>query len=250
VDIAEAAAKAAVRATTALADAEAALKAATTLANEATTLQERAAELAGEADLAKAQDAARQAAEAAQVAREKEALAAEAQRVKNQLREAQEVGPHIAREVSRAVNTTRGICAEPAAVKAAGFEPGSEKLSYVNFRAGEHSFRLGGKVDGRLASGEILEVKQRQNRFLNVPIYERIQVQVYMMIFNQAQCTLREHFKSEFREHIVARDDAWFGDAVRCGLETYAVLWARMMKDVPFRVEVLRAHPERGDGYR
>lgn len=238
-DIAEAIAEAAAQETTAFAAAEAAERTATTLASEAADLQERSAEQA-DANLAKAQDAAKRSAEVAHAAREK---AAEAQLVKNQLCEAQQVYPRIAKEVSREVNTARGICAEPAAVKAAGFEPGGEKLSCVSFRVGERRFRFGGKVDGRLASGEILEVKQRQRRFLNVPIYERIQVQVYMMIFDQAQCTLREHFTNEFREHVVARDEVWFGNIVRRGLETYAVLWDRMLEDVAFRVEVLRAHP-------
>jgi hypothetical protein len=61
---------------------------------------------------------------------------------------------------------------------------------------------VGGKPDGIITDNKeglvITEVKNRQNRlFRTVPIYEMIQVQIYMWLFRASKCIFRENYHGD-----------------------------------------------------
>jgi hypothetical protein len=67
---------------------------------------------------------------------------------------------------------------------------------------GRGKILVGGKVDGLITNDDgtvtVTEVKNRQNRlFRSVPIYEMIQVQVYMWLFRAQKCLFREHYHGD-----------------------------------------------------
>lgn len=78
---------------------------------------------------------------------------------------------------------------------------------------------LGGKHDGLSVDPTsrepvLLEVKNRMNRFLGVPVYEHIQVMAYMQIFNVKRARLVERHGPDAREHEVLFDEVLWGEVV------------------------------------
>lgn len=71
---------------------------------------------------------------------------------------------------------------------------------------------VGGKHDGLLPDGTIVEIKTRQYRFLGVREYERVQVHAYMMIYGTRLGRLIESHNGVTKEHDVPFDDVfWSG---------------------------------------
>jgi hypothetical protein len=66
--------------------------------------------------------------------------------------------------------------------------------------------RIGGKPDGIIYGDniQIVEVKNRQNRlFCSVPIYEYVQVQLYLWIFKAHKCQFREQYHCQYWNTII-----------------------------------------------
>ena len=83
--------------------------------------------------------------------------------------------------------------------------------SPIIFSTSSYDVFLGGKHDG-MTGDTLTEIKNRMNRFLGVPLYERIQLHAYMVIYGVTKSILIESFKGERREHEVPfDDDLWFG---------------------------------------
>ena len=70
------------------------------------------------------------------------------------------------------------------------------------------SVRIVGRVDGwRKDFGEVVEVKNRMRRFFDrVPLYERVQVQVYMWLTGARVCRFVQRFNGEVREETIDAD--------------------------------------------
>jgi hypothetical protein len=85
--------------------------------------------------------------------------------------------------------------------------------SELLFKAGIFDVYLGGKHDGMADGGKVItEIKNRVNRFMGVPLYERVQIHAYMKIYGVEKGLLIESFKGQRREHIVDFDqNMWDG---------------------------------------
>lgn len=74
---------------------------------------------------------------------------------------------------------------------------------------------LQGKIDGRLADGRILEVKNRvRGLFHTVRRYEMMQVQTYLELLDAPSAILCEAYRDQLAWHEVARDTDWFNQHV------------------------------------
>lgn len=70
---------------------------------------------------------------------------------------------------------------------------------------------IGGKHDGISSEQKIIEIKNRQKRFMGVPLYEKVQVHAYMYIYGCKSAVLVESYLGETREHDVPFDEEFFG---------------------------------------
>lgn len=73
---------------------------------------------------------------------------------------------------------------------------------------------VGGRHDGVMEDGHIVEIKTRQNRFLGTPVYELVQVHAYMHIYGTRRATLVESYNGERRTHEVEFDDDLWGRVI------------------------------------
>ena len=81
---------------------------------------------------------------------------------------------------------------------------------------------IGGRVDGIVTESPnadggpyIVESKRRVHRFLGVPEYERIQIELYMRMFGVERCLHVETLRDEQRDTWVSRSDDLVGSIVR-----------------------------------
>ena len=73
---------------------------------------------------------------------------------------------------------------------------------------------VGGKHDGQLADGTIVELKNRQRCFLGIPLYEKVQIHAYMVIYGSRKSWLVESFRGVEKKHVIEFDDAFWKDVV------------------------------------
>jgi hypothetical protein len=84
---------------------------------------------------------------------------------------------------------------------------------------------IGGKVDGiasifsrKTESGRekvLVEIKNRQNRFFDkVPLYENIQVQIYLWILNLDKCYFIQRFNGKNKKTKISRDQLFIDEIV------------------------------------
>ncbi len=72
----------------------------------------------------------------------------------------------------------------------------NQKMYYKTFCIGPHKYRIGGKVDALLSNGELIEIKNRINRFMTpIPARDRVQLHIYMILTNTYHGTLSEHLR-------------------------------------------------------
>ncbi|MDF1867705.1 MAG: hypothetical protein P1U70_22995 [Saprospiraceae bacterium] len=70
---------------------------------------------------------------------------------------------------------------------------------------------VGGRMDGKIKNGKIIEVKNRMRRlFHTVRDYEKLQIMSYMFISKHGNATLVERFNDEMDTHEIEYDDDWF----------------------------------------
>lgn len=143
--------------------------------------------------------------------------------------------------VTSAVNCSRGISREGGSLNQHARETNqkvitNDKKYYVKTFQGEEGiqFKVGGRVDGRLTEGGIVEVKNRMNRFMDpIPNYETIQCQLYMKIHpsNPTTCQLVQTFKGENKVTVLTADEALVADILkRLGETTRRLTSLRGMK--------------------
>ena len=176
------------------------------------------------------------------------ACAEELQAAEEKLAVVMMAGPSINAELLSAVNTTRGIRDEAAGIAAVpGSVPGDGRMHYREFSVGSTTFKFGGKIDARHAgTGKMLEVKNRQTRlFHRAPVYERVQILVYLYIFQEAICTLRQCHAGQVDEEEINWNEDEFRRLLEPGLSAFSEKLAEMDADASFRLGVLREHSER-----
>jgi hypothetical protein len=77
------------------------------------------------------------------------------------------------------------------------------------------TFELQGKIDGRLADGRVLEIKNRvRGLFREVRDYEMMQVQTYLDLLDAPSAILCEAYRGELAWLEVPRDPDWFRERV------------------------------------
>ena len=77
-----------------------------------------------------------------------------------------------------------------------------------------NAFILFGRTDGVQQDGAVIETKNRKSRFLGVPLYERVQLHVYMVLTKSRRGVLLEYYHLEQRSHEVEFDDAFWDGQV------------------------------------
>jgi hypothetical protein len=79
----------------------------------------------------------------------------------------------------------------------------TNKLNYLSFTKNGYNYKIGGRFD----ADEGVEIKTRRHKFLGVPEYENIQIQLYMEMSGAKSWKLLECFNDEEREHLMHRDN-------------------------------------------
>jgi hypothetical protein len=90
---------------------------------------------------------------------------------------------------------------------------------------------VGGRVDGIQSDGTLVEMKNRQYRFFNVvPIYEKIQVHVYMFLTDRQECKLIESFRGKTKTTMITFDqNLW--DSIKIEIEAFAESFHNLQED-------------------
>ena len=92
-----------------------------------------------------------------------------------------------------------------------------QTINVVNkmFKKSMGEFEIGGKIDGQLEDGTVIEIKNRtRGLFAEVREYENIQIQTYMQMLDQEKAQLVECYNDGEKKHVnildVDRDhDLW-----------------------------------------
>ena len=82
-----------------------------------------------------------------------------------------------------------------------------------------NSFTLFGRTDG-MSDNQVIETKNRKNRFLGVPLYEKVQVHVYMLLTGTTHSVLLENFDNQQRSHEIKFDNSFWNETVIPNLNT------------------------------
>jgi hypothetical protein len=85
-------------------------------------------------------------------------------------------------------------------------------ISHHMFTINNVDIRIGGRHDGLSSDGSIVEIKNRMNRFLGVPLYELVQIHAYMVIFGAKQSIHVENYMGETRETVIPFDSQFWDD--------------------------------------
>ena len=84
--------------------------------------------------------------------------------------------------------------------------------------------KITGKVDGLDEQGRVVETKHRRRRLFNkIPLYERVQLEVYMWLTNTRECVHIENFGSSSNNLIYRHDDELWSDILQ-GLHRFEEL--------------------------
>jgi len=76
-----------------------------------------------------------------------------------------------------------------------------------------NSFVLFGRTDG-MSDDQVIETKNRKNRFLGVPLYEKVQVHVYMLLTGTTHSVVLENFENNQRSHKIEFDHSFWNETV------------------------------------
>ena len=111
--------------------------------------------------------------------------------------------------VCEEVAKRRGEICEDMLVKKYNIKDNNNRLYYYTF--GSNYFKLCGRIDG-YKNGKLCEIKTRRYKFLGLKDYEKIQIQLYMLLTKSRECLLLEKFKDEEKETIEYYDDDYCKD--------------------------------------
>ena len=79
----------------------------------------------------------------------------------------------------------------------------------------EKRYMIGGKVDGITETGDLVEVKNRQNRIFSfLPLYEKVQIHAYMFLTEVTTCRLVQSYDGQDKVNIYKFDQEFWGTVV------------------------------------
>ena len=92
------------------------------------------------------------------------------------------------------------------------------------FKKPIEDFEIGGKIDGQLEDGTVIEIKNRTRRlFGEVKQYENIQIQTYIQMLEQEGAQLVECYNDGDKKHVnildVAKDQDLWDETILPGLK-------------------------------
>lgn len=94
-----------------------------------------------------------------------------------------------------------------------------------------YDFFVAGRVDGLLADGTPVETKDRQNRmFPGIPLYEKVQMEVYMRLLGRRQCQHIQRFAGSIDATMYQTDDRLMLD-IRTQLQAVCRDFIQLDKD-------------------
>lgn len=76
-----------------------------------------------------------------------------------------------------------------------------------------HDVWIHGRIDGLTDNGTIVETKNRRSRFFEeIPLYEKVQMEVYMKMLNKEECLHVQNFNGEQKQVLYKKDPTLFSD--------------------------------------
>lgn len=156
-----------------------------------------------------------------------------------QLQQRHETLPTVVSQVVAAeIHGRRGHRDEPKALAMVQQQVGAPvtgnngAMYYTTIPTTPIAVRLGGRVDGWLDPSTIVEVKNRQKRLLcAVPVYEKAQVQAYLLATGAAQCRFLERYGDQSWSTTLTRDPEWWRNTVLTGLQHFVDDLMRLLSD-------------------
>jgi hypothetical protein len=127
-----------------------------------------------------------------------------------------DANPDMEKSLRKWVYTSRGDRAENPAldayesIKGCAIPERNSRFRLGTFEAADGShISVGGKVDGLSATGELVEVKNRQRKILQyIPLHERVQMHAYMFLTGTKECTLVQTCGDDTQSTAVPLDEA------------------------------------------
>jgi hypothetical protein len=119
----------------------------------------------------------------------------------------------VSRELSSQVMCSYGRQAEQQYIETAPVEKkiynNNDKFYIKKIHFRENFIQIGGRIDGLLDDGTLVEIKNRKSRlFSTIPVYEQIQVHCYMFLLEKPNCKIIQRLKSsEQNEKTVEWDE-------------------------------------------
>lgn len=103
-------------------------------------------------------------------------------------------------------------------------------------------FEVGGKIDGQLDDGTIIEIKNRTRRlFAEVREYEGIQIQTYLHLLEQKEAHLVECYNDGEKKHVniieVKKNENVWNDIILPGLQKVKVILDEMFETKQLKQE-------------
>lgn len=133
--------------------------------------------------------------------------------IKTQKLEREYVNPIIRNQIRQIANKNWGIKRESIAIDLYEKKYGTKiitNIESVNKKIFDDVI-LTGKVDGITQDDEIIEVKNRIKRYFNpIPMYEFIQIQCYMYLFEKQTTILIECLDLDIKAHRICYDELFF----------------------------------------
>ena len=147
--------------------------------------------------------------------------------------------PKLAESLKRDAQVQWGIEKEASSIDllqellGSPIEHRNDQVFYYNLSLRNGGFvKLCGRVDGIIINDDkktktIVEMKERRNRlFDSVPLYEQVQLQVYLRACQAEQIVHAQCFNKEIRHtHHTIDEDLWA--RVKIGLDTFAALYQK-----------------------
>jgi hypothetical protein len=105
---------------------------------------------------------------------------------------------------------------------------------------------IGGKVDGMLPDGTVVEIKNRARHFFDrVPEYEMIQAECYIRIMDAPHCLHVQQLDGERRDTTVERNDKLWSTVILRNLPAFVSRLHQLVQDDELQDEWLTIDDDR-----
>ena len=120
----------------------------------------------------------------------------------------------------RGINEEEGILNRHEILHKKSVNYRNNKIYYIEFS----NILIGGRIDGLREDNQLVEVKNRRNRFLGFPKYEKVQCELYLRMTNCKKGMHIEQFDGHVKETVFTQDDELFKE-IENGLENFYNTW-------------------------